>query len=236
MGEMHSFIDQWLAMGSVWVFLGAFAAGALTAAAPCSLVAVPFLVGSAVAFNRDLEGKRKALYTYAFTALFALGVAVSFSFLGWVVAKFGGFFSVAPMWAYLVAGAVSVFIGLYALGWVGEVDKGAIVRALVRYRLFGAFLIGLVFGLVSTPCASAPLFAIISLAGSSGYLYAYGLILTFALGHSLLLLAAGVSVGFAQSVVSSRTVAKMSTWVNRFFAWVLLGFGTYFFYEAYQQF
>jgi len=217
------------------VFAGAFLSGGITAAAPCSLVAVPLLVGSAVAFNKDLEGRKKALYTYAFTALFALGVAVSFSILGFIVAKFGGFFSVAPLWAYLVAGSASMLIALYALGYLGEVDKSVIIQRLIRYRLFGGFLIGLIFGVVSTPCASAPLFVIMSLASSSGYVYAYALILLFALGHSLLLLVAGVSVGFAQSITSSTMVSKLSNALNKGFALILIGFGIYFYYEAYLQ-
>lgn len=235
MEGVQPFLAHLLASGSFAVFIGAFLAGAVTAAAPCSLVAVPLLVGSAVALNRDLEGRKKAIYTYAFTALFALGVAVSFSVLGFIVAKFGGFFSIAPLWAYLLAGTLSVMIALYAFGLFGEVDKSALIRRLIRFRLFGGLLIGLVFGLVSTPCASAPLFAIISIAGSSGYLYAYILVLVFALGHSLLLLAAGVSVGFAQSVASSTLMAKLSDALNKAFALLLLGFGGYFFYEAYQQ-
>jgi len=233
---MEAYLTQLLESNSYLVFLGAFFSGSITAAAPCSLVAVPLLVGSAVALNKNLEGREKALYTYVFTALFALGVAVSFSILGFIVAKFGGFFSVAPLWAYLIAGCVSILIALYAFGLLGEVDKSAIVGRLIHYRLFGGLLIGLIFGLVSTPCASAPLFAIISLAGNSGYLYAYGLILLFALGHSLLLLLAGVCVGFAQSIVSSKTVAKISDAVNKGFALLLVGFGIYFFYEAYLQF
>lgn len=235
MESLPPLIAHLLDSGSLWVFSGAFLAGAITAAAPCSLVAVPLLVGSAVALNNDLEGRKKALYTYAFTALFALGVALSFSILGFIVAKFGGFFSIAPFWAYLAAGTVSLLIALYALGYLGEVDKSAIIHRLIRYRLIGGLLIGLLFGLVSTPCASAPLFAIISLAGSSGYLYAYGLILTFALGHSLLLLAAGVSVGFAQGIASSQTMARISDGLNKAFALLLIGFGSYFYYEAYVQ-
>ena len=232
---MQPFITHLLESNSWLVFAGAFFSGSITAAAPCSLVAVPLLVGSAVALNKDLEGRKKVLYTYAFTALFALGVAVSFSILGLVVAKFGGFFSIAPLWAYLTAGTLSILIALYAFGYLGEVDKSAIIHRLIRYRLFGGLLIGLIFGLVSTPCASAPLFAIVSLAGSSGYLYAYGLILLFALGHSLLLLAAGVSVGFAQSITSSSAIVKISDWLNKGFALLLIGFGIYFFYEAYVQ-
>ena len=223
--ESHSFM----------AFFGAFFAGSITAMAPCSLVAVPLLVGSSLALNKDLKGKKKVLYTYLFTGLFALGVAISFSILGFIVAKFGGFFSIAPMWAYLTAGMFSILIALYALGFLGAVDKSVIMQKLLKFRLFGGLLIGLVFGLVSTPCASAPLFAIITVASGSGYLYAYSLILVFALGHSLLLLLAGVSVGFAQSITSSGWITRFSDYLNRAFALLLVGFGLYFFYEAYLQ-
>jgi len=221
---------------SVISFLGAFGAGSLTAVAPCSIIAVPLLVGSSIALNKDLEGKEKAYYTYAFSALFALGVAISFSILGFVVAKFGGFFSIAPLWAYILSSIFSIVIGLYAWGVFGEVDKSAIIQKLIPFRLFGGFLIGIIFGLISTPCASAPLVAIITLASSSGYIYAYGLIFTFALGHSLLLLGAGVSVGFAQSIISSGFIAKLSNIINRGFAIMLIAFGIYFAYKAYLQF
>ena len=220
---------------SLLAFLGAFGAGSITAVAPCSLISVPLLVGSAVAMNKDLQGRKRVLYTYAFATLFALGVMLSFSVLGYIVAKFGGFFSIAPMWAYVVAALLSVVIGLYAWGVFGEVNKSSIMLHLIKYRLFGGFLIGIIFGLVSTPCASAPLVAIVTVAANSGYVYAYGLILTFALGHSLLLLAAGVSVGFAQSITSNNTLAKFSTYLNKGFALMLIVFGIYFAHEAYLQ-
>ena len=217
-------------------FLGAFGAGSLTALAPCSLVSVPLLVGASLALNKDLEGRKKVLYTYAFASLFAVGVMLSFSILGFIVAKFDGFLSIAPAWAYITAGAVSMFIALYAWGLFGEVNKSGIMLRLIKFRLFGGFLIGIIFGLVSTPCASAPLVSIITLAASSGYIYAYGLILAFALGHSLLLLAAGVSVGFAQSVTSNRHLRTFSDYLNKTFALMLGGFGLYFFYQAYLQY
>lgn len=221
---------------SALAFLGAFGAGSITAIAPCSLVSVLLLVGSAIALNKDLEGRKKALYTYAFASLFALGVMISFSILGLIVAKFGGFFSVAPLWAYIIASVLSILIGLYAWGLFGAVDKSSIMRHLIKYRLLGGLLIGLIFGLVSTPCASAPLVAIISVAANSGYIYAYGLILTFALGHSLLLLAAGVSVGFAQSITANQTLARVSNGLNKGFALMLIVMGAYFAWQAILQF
>ena len=160
---------------------------------------------------------------------------VSGNILGLIVAKFGGFFSVAPMWAYVLSSILSIAIGLYAWGILGEVNKTSIMAHLIKYRLLGGFLIGIIFGLVSTPCASAPLIAIISAAANSGYMHAYGLILTFALGHSLLLLAAGISVGFAQSIATNQTLTKMSSYLNKGFAIMLIALGFYFAYEAYLQ-
>ena len=221
---------------TIMAFAGAFGAGSLTALAPCSLISVPLLVGASVALNKDLTGKKKVLYTYAFATLFALGVMLSFSILGYIVAKFGGFLSIAPAWAYVTAGTISVLIGLYAWGIFGEVNKSGVMLRLIKFRLFGGFVIGLIFGLVSTPCASAPLVSIITLAANSDYVYAYGLILAFALGHSLLLLAAGVSVGFAQSVTSNATLAKFSNLLNKAFALMLMAFGLYFLYQASLQY
>jgi cytochrome c biogenesis protein CcdA len=220
---------------SVLAFLGAFGAGSLTAVAPCSLISVPLLVGSALALNKDLSGRKKVLFTYAFAGLFALGVMLSFSVLGFIVAKFGGFFSIAPLWAYLLAALFSIVIGLYALGFFGTIDKSKMMHHLIKLRLFGALFIGIIFGLVSTPCASAPLVAIITVAASSGYLYAYGLIFAFALGHSLLLLLAGISVGFAQSITSNKRLASFSDYLNKGFAFVLIAMGLYFAYAAILQ-
>jgi len=225
-----------LESNSALAFVGAFGAGSITAIAPCSLVSVPLLVGTSVALNKDLQGRKKVFYTYAFASLFALGVMISFSILGLIVAKFGGFFSVAPLWAYLVASIFSVLIGLYAWGVLGEIDKSSIMKHLIKFRLAGGFLIGIIFGLVSTPCASAPLVAIITVAANSGYIYAYGLILTFALGHSMLLLVAGVSVGFTQSITSNATLTKVSNYLNKGFALMLIAIGVYFAHEAYLQF
>jgi len=226
---------QLLESHSLLAFIGAFGAGSITAIAPCSLITVPLLVGSAVAVNKDLQCKQKARYTYLFALLFALGVMLSFSVLGFTVSKFDAFFSIAPLWAYVVASGFSLLLGLYAFGLLGEVNKSAIMLRLIQFRLFGAFLIGIIFGMVSTPCASAPLIAIVTVASSSGYVYAYALILTFALGHSMLLLIAGISISFAQSITSNTYLSLFSNYLNKLFALMLIAFSAYFGYEAYLQ-
>jgi len=234
---MESFLLGLLETHGALVFAGAFSVGALTSLAPCSIISVPLLVGSALGMSSHLTPRERVRFTYLFSLLFAFGVTVSFSILAYMVAKVGYFFSVAPMEAYIAGAIAAISIGLYSLGLLPEIiDKSRWMSRLITLRYVGAFLIGLLFGLVSTPCASAPLVAIITVASNAPDWYAYTLVLTFALGHSLLLLAAGISVGFAQSVASSSAVAFISGWITKIFSFALIGIGVYFFTLAYAQF
>ena len=216
----------------LWLFLGALLAGAITSLAPCSLLSVPLLVGSAVGLSKDLPKEEKVKFTFIFSSLFAFGVVVSFSILAFLVAKLGIFLSIAPSWAYIIAGFLALFFGFYSLGFIGEIDKNRIFSKLVKLRFFGIFLVGIIFGLVSTPCASAPLVAIISLASSLGNVEAYILVLVFAFGHSLLLLIAGVSVGFTQKITSNKIISTFSFLLTKFFAFVLIAVAIYLFYKG----
>jgi len=234
---MESFLLGLLETHGALVFAGAFSVGALTSLAPCSIISVPLLVGSALGMSSHLTPRERVTFTYLFSLLFAFGVTVSFSILAYMVAKMGYFFSIAPLEAYIAGAIAAITIGLYSLGILPEViDKSRWMSRLITLRYVGAFLIGMLFGLVSTPCASAPLVAIITVASNAPDWYAYALVLTFALGHSLLLLAAGVSVGFAQSVASSSKIALITGWITKFFSFALIAIGVYFFTLAYEQF
>lgn len=214
------------------LFFGALGVGALTSLAPCSLLSVPLLIGSAVGLSKNVDEQNRARFTLLFSGFFAFGVMISFSILAYLVAKLGLFFSIAPIWAYFLAGVLALSFGLYSLGILGEVDKSQIFSKLIQLKFVGVFLVGIIFGLVSTPCASAPLVAIISLASSLGSVEAYLLVLTFAFGHSLLLLIAGASVGFTQKVVSNRYISIFSLLLSKFFALALIAIAIYLFYQG----
>jgi cytochrome c biogenesis protein CcdA len=234
---VESFFLGLLESHGLLVFAGAFSIGALTSLAPCSIISVPLLVGSALGMSSHLSPRERVQFTYLFSFLFAFGVAVSFSLLAYMVAKMGLFFSIAPLEAYIAAGILSLLIGLYSLGFLPDmIDKGRWMKQLIQWRFVGVFLIGMMFGLVSTPCASAPLVAIISVAANAPQWYAYALVLVFALGHSLLLLIAGVSIGFTQSIARNAKIALLTSWMTRLFALALIAIGIYFFVLAYEQF
>ncbi|MGD9719076.1 MAG: cytochrome c biogenesis CcdA family protein [Sulfurimonadaceae bacterium] len=226
------FLELLDSTGFFWLFLGALGAGALTSLAPCSLLSVPLLIGSAVGLSKDVDASNRTRFTLLFSSFFAFGVMLSFSILAYLVAKLGFFFSIAPTWAYFLAGVLALVFGLYSFGMLGEIDKTKMFSKLIGLKFVGVLLVGIIFGLVSTPCASAPLVAIISLASSLGSVEAYLLVLVFAFGHSLLLLIAGASVGFTQKVVSNRYIALFSSYLTKFFASVLVLIGVYLLYQG----
>lgn len=210
--------------------------GILTSLAPCSIVTLPLLVGSAVTLSEDMDVKAKKRFIYQYSALFVLGLVISFSILLLLVSKIGMMLSVAPFWAYALASIATFVVVAYAMGYINGVDKDKIAKKFIKLKLLGAVIIGLIFGLVSTPCATAPLASIVMVAQSSGWVYSYALVLAFALGHGSLLLFAGISLGFAQSIASSQKLNQISKFINTFFIMALIVIGLYFAYKAYQIF
>ncbi|ADV45817.1 cytochrome c biogenesis CcdA family protein [Nitratifractor salsuginis] len=231
-------LTAWLGAHSLLSILGAPGIGVITAMAPCSIVTLPLLVASAVALSEDIDTPAaRRRFVIRFSLLFVLGLVISFSILMLLTAKIGIMLSVAPLWADLLAALASFAVAAYAMGWLGQgIDKQKIAAKLLRFKLLGALVIGLIFGLVSTPCASAPLVAIITVAESAGWVHAYILVLSFALGHASLLLAAGISVGFAQKIASNRRLGQISRGINALFIATLVLIGTYFLYKAWQLF
>lgn len=220
----------------VWAIIASFGIGLLTSLAPCSIITLPLLAGSALGLSGDLSSKQKKVFIYQYSLLFVLGLVISFSLLMLLVSKMGMMLSLAPFWAYLLAALATFTVVAYALGWIQGFDKDKVAQKFLRFKLLGAVIIGLIFGLVSTPCASAPLVAIITIASQSGWVYSYALVLAFALGHGMLLLVAGTSLGFTQSVVSSKKISRMSRVINGFFVVILVGIGVYFLYQTYLVF
>ena len=229
---MENLLIEYVQNYGLFAIFASFGIGVLTALAPCSLLTLPLLIGSAVTLSSNLDDREKKIFIFKYSFLFVLGLVISFSILMLIVAKVGMMLAVAPFWAYALAAIATFTVVTYSLGFIGSVNKQNIANRFIKYKLYGAIIIGFVFGLVSSPCASAPLVAIITVAEQAGWLYSYLLVLAFALGHALFLLLAGISMGFTQSIVSNRLLNSISKIVNNIFILMLIIIGFYFSYQT----
>jgi len=210
--------NPWLAV--VAVFFG----GVTTALNPCVLAMVPLLMG-VVAGNKDTTTFKRSL---VFSLFFVLGLAVTFTALGLISALTGRMFgNVGPFWRYLVA-AVCLVMGLQLLGLLKlsfPVPAGLRVK---KRGYIGAFLLGLLFGVVSTPCAVPILAVLLAFVAEKGnVLYGGFLLFVYALGHSALVLVAGTSVGAAKSLLESKGLRTAHAVLQRIAGVLIIGIGAY---------
>ena len=197
-GDVSALLQHspWLAI--VAVFLG----GVTTALNPCVLAMIPLLMG-VVAGNKETTTVRRSL---VFSLFFVLGLAITFTVLGLISALMGRMFgNVGPFWKYVVAG-VCLLMGLHLLG-APQIEL-PVSRPGLRVKkqgYIGAFLLGLLFGVVSTPCAVPILAVLLAFVAEKGnVLYGGFLLFVYALGHSALVLIAGTSVGAAKGLLESK--------------------------------
>lgn len=197
LGDINAIIQTspWLAPLAVLI------GGALTASNPCVLAMIPLMMAFVGAY-RETSGAKKA---FGFSLLFIMGLTITFTLLGFIAALMGRMVGdVGNFWPYLVAG-ICLVMGLHLLD-ILKFDLPLLTAwKPQKAGPLGAFLLGLLFGVVSTPCATPILAVLLVYIASKGNL-AYGglLLFMYALGHCLLILIAGTSMGLAKRIIESR--------------------------------
>jgi cytochrome c biogenesis protein CcdA len=219
-GDVSALIQNnpWLAV------LAVFVGGATTASNPCVLAMVPLLMS--VVAGTEAQSIRKSL---KFSGLFVLGLSITFSVLGLVSALMGRMLGdVGAFWKYFVAG-VCLIMGLHLLGFLKFNFNVPQPLSVKKGSPLAALLLGLLFGVVSTPCAVPILAVLLAYVGSRGnVLYGGFLLFVYALGHSALILIAGVSMGAAKRLIESKGLRRANAVLQRIAGAVIILVGAYF--------
>lgn len=211
--------NYWLA------FLAVFFGGMLTASNPCVLAMIPLIIGY-VGGSKETKGFKKSLI---FSLFFVIGLSITFTILG-VIAVFLGrlFGDVGGFWKYIVF-AVCLIMGLYLLGVFKINIKIAPSWKPKITGMLGAFLFGILFGVVSSPCATPILFVLLTLiAVKSNIIYGISLLFFYALGHSVLIIVAGTSIGAAKSLLESKGLRKSTDILGKLSGVLIILVGVYF--------
>jgi len=220
-GDIALLIQQNPGLAVAAVFTG----GVTTALNPCVLAMIPLLM-SVVAGRSETTTVRRSL---VFSLVFIVGLSLMFTALGLISALMGRMLGdVGRFWTYAVA-AVCLIMGLHLLGvfkWNLPMPSGLRVT---KQGYLGAFLLGLLFGVVSTPCAVPILAVLLAFVAEKGNA-AYGafLLFVYALGHSALILAAGTSVGAAKALLESKGLRAAHGVLQKAAGFVIIGIGLYF--------
>lgn len=214
---------------SILGYLLVFAGGVLTSIGPCNLAMIPLIVGF-VGGSHNLSRRR----AFIISLNFAFGLAVTFMLLGMIASLVGGLIGGSTrIWYYLVA-VVCFVIGLQMLGvlnlslptWFGGLREKVRVKGLT-----GAFLLGLVSGLVASQCATPVLAAILTyvMAQKASLVYGAALLFIYALGRGVPIILAG---SFAGVLKGLRSIGRWTEWMEKGSGVILLLLGVYFLWIA----
>lgn len=218
--------NPWLAI--VAVFVG----GLLTASNPCVLAMIPLMMGFVAGRQDANKGVLRAL---GFSFVFVLGLSITFTILGMVAALAGKMYGdVSSSWNWIVA-AVCLVMGIHLMGIFTVPIPSIAHKVKPKTRgLVGALILGLLFGLVSAPCAAPILVVLLTYLAGSGASVPYGgmLLLMYALGHSLLILIAGTSMGAAQTLIENKKMNRATDILRRGAGAVIVLVGVYFGYRG----
>ena len=210
------------------VFLG----GLATALNPCVLASIPLAIGFVGGY---VTGRSKG-YALLLALFLFLGIAAAFTVLG-VVASLAGtlFGTTSKFWPLLIIVVCLVMGGQILIFPSFEIPmpRGFAPKA---GGMVGAFLLGGLTGVIATPCAMPVLAVVLTYVASRGNV-AYGalLLFTYALGHSVLVLVAGSSIGIANAMVNSRGLQKVSTVLKKASGVLLLLVAAYFAYDLFRR-
>jgi cytochrome c-type biogenesis protein len=222
-------IEQIVAAFPLLAFGAVFLAGVISSASPCVLATIPLVIGFVGGYA---DGDRKKAFLYS--VAFVLGLSITFTTFGAAAGLLGTMFGTLGGWWYVAAGTVALVMGGQMMG-LYEIHL-PIRRDFKPKRggIVGSFLLGLFFGIVSSPCATPVLVVLLTLvAGKGQVLYGIALLFCYAIGHCLLMLFAGTFTGFVEGFVKARGVVNFSLWAKRVSGFVVAMVGGWFVWQGF---
>lgn len=230
---MEATINQWLETlsalisANLWLApLLALVAGVLTSFTPCALTSVPLVIGYVGGVGGN-DAKR----AFGLSAVFSLGMAITFTTLGIAASLLGRLMQSTGSWWYIVLGVLMLMMALQTWEIVNFIPSSYAVSKSTKKGFRGAFIAGILGGFFSSPCATPVLVVLLAMVAKEGnLLWGIVLLLLYSIGHSGLVLIAGTSVGFVQKVSSSSRYGSLSKALKIFMGGMIMLLSFYMFY------
>ncbi|NJM90001.1 MAG: cytochrome c biogenesis protein CcdA [Hydrococcus sp. RU_2_2] len=213
--------QQWLdkqdTTNPLVLFPLAFIGGLIASISPCILAMLP--VNLSYIGTRNINSRRDA---FVKASLFVLGTITILSLFG-LVSSFAGVVMVEYRgYINLIVGAIVLVMGLSLLGIV----KIPLPQVNVNASGLSPYGVGVTFALVSSPCASPVLFAVLAAAAATGsQVMGVLTMVSYALGYTIVIFLTSLMAGLAKQ---TKLLLNYSEWIVRIGSIALLLAGGYY--------
>jgi cytochrome c-type biogenesis protein len=203
----------------------AFIGGVLASVSPCILALLPVnlsYIGTLNIKSRWDAFTKSGLFVLGAITILSLFGLVS-SFAGTVMVEYRGYINI-------VVGLIMAVMGLWLMGIV----RIPLPQMNVNLPQAGPYGVGLTFALVSSPCASPVLFAVLAAAAATGSQVLGTLtMVSYALGYTILIFLASLFTGLAKQ---SKKLLYHSEGIIRFGSVALMLTGLYYLIQGTRWF
>lgn len=203
----------------------AFLGGVIASISPCILALLPVnlsYIGTLKIESRWDAFSKAGLFVLGAVTILSLFGLVS-SFAGAVMVEYRGYINI-------VVGLIMAVMGLWLLG----VIRLPLPQMNLNLPQAGPYGVGLTFALVSSPCASPVLFAVLAAAAATGSQVLGTLtMVSYALGYTILIFLASLFTGLAKQ---SRNLLQHSETIIRLGSVALMVTGAYYLVTGTQWF
>jgi cytochrome c-type biogenesis protein len=220
----NALVEQQLSHLSLFSLVLLFGVGLLTSFTPCTLSMLPITVGYIGGYEAQNRWQGMAQ-----SAWFALGLSTTLAGLGIGAALLGQVYGQVGTGLGFVVSAIAILMGLYLLealplrlpslsigqNWnLDNLPKG--IRA---------FLLGLTFGLVASPCSTPVLATLLAwISSTQNPALGAGLLLAYTSGYVLPIIVVGT---FTATLKQFLLIRRWSGWINPVSGVLLVGFGVF---------
>jgi thiol:disulfide interchange protein DsbD len=214
-------LTLYLAEGSPVAYIIVLIGGILLSFTPCILPLVPVVIGY-------IGGVSKSKWQgFSLSLSYVLGLALVYSLLGASCGLFGGIFGEVGeiFWVRVVFSSLIILFGLSMLD-LFSLPTLSFIQTPRRKGIFGAFLIGMVSGLVISPCISPVLGTLLLyVAEKRNLFFGTTLLFVFAIGQGSILILCGTFTGLLTNL------SKIGVWsvrIKKGFGYFMIMIGLWF--------
>ena len=218
---------------SAIAFIGCFLWGIVSVLfSPCHLASIPLIVAYVAGQETAVNPKRASLYAGAFTG----GLFVTIALVGVICAWLGRMLGDLGLWWQVPVGVVLIWVALGMLGVQACTMSGSILYRLNLRGIYGAFGLGLAYGILSGSCTFgfiAPILAVVTVQKelATGSL----MMVLFALGHCLPIVIAGSSTASVRKLTENHVWQNAGNWFRKGAGVVVGLMGLYFIVQPFIE-
>jgi len=210
--EQHQLVDMLKQDSVLLTLLAFFAGGLLLSFTPCVFPMYPILTGIIVGQGKELTSKK----AFSLSFVYVQGMAVTYTILGIVVAMAGAKFqavfqhpvvliSLSVLFIFLALSMFGVFNLALPASWQEKLNNLSNKQKGGSYS--GVLMMGVISGLVASPCTTAPLTgALLYISQTGDVVLGASALYALSLGMGLPLLVLGSSGG--------KLLPKAGAWMN----------------------